>query len=159
MLTSELGPLSARDPLRTPRRFFMAIFLFCLVGTGGELLLLEHFKEFSQKVPLALIGLSLVVLVVHAFVRRAASLRLFQGMMILFFIGGAAGLLLHYRGNVEFELERHPGAAGFELFIKALMGATPALAPGTMMQLGLLGLAYTYRHPLLARPKRSIELE
>ena len=28
-------------------------------------------------------------------------------------------------------------------------GATPTLAPGAMVELGLLGLAYTYRHPAL----------
>ena len=30
-----------------------------------------------------------------------------------------------------------------------LTGATPALAPGAMVQLGLIGLAYTFRHPAL----------
>jgi hypothetical protein len=38
---------------------------------------------------------------------------------------------------------------GFELFRDAMMGATPALAPGSMTQLGLLGLIYAYRHPRL----------
>jgi hypothetical protein len=45
---------------------------------------------------------------------------------------------------VEFELEMYPGLSGLELFREAMKGATPALAPGTMTILGLLGLAYTY---------------
>jgi hypothetical protein len=32
---------------------------------------------------------------------------------------------------------------------KALTGATPVLAPGSMSLLGVIGLALTYRHPLL----------
>ncbi len=37
--------------------------------------------------------------------------------------------------------------SGFELAWEALKGATPSLAPGTMMLLGMLGLIYTFRHP------------
>ena len=71
--------------------------------------------------------------------------------MAAFVIAGVAGVILHYRGNAEFELEMHPAVRGFDLFRDAMMGATPALAPGTMAQLGLLGLASTYRHPRLRR--------
>jgi hypothetical protein len=53
---------------------------------------------------------------------------------------------------MEFELETYPSISGLALFKEAMMGATPALAPGTMIELGLIGLAYTYRHPLLVRP-------
>jgi hypothetical protein len=34
----------------------------------------------------------------------------------------------------------------------SLTGDMPALAPGTMFQLGLVGFLYTYRHPVL-RPQ------
>ncbi|MEP7270509.1 MAG: hypothetical protein ABI882_03345 [Acidobacteriota bacterium] len=149
MPTSGLEQLDDRDTFKVPRRFFLAIFVFCLVGTGAELLLLEHFEGFWQKVPLILMLASLIALGWHFLNRRPASVRVFQGMMILLLTGGGAGLILHFLGNVEFEREMHPDAAGFRLFVDALMGATPALAPGTMMQLGLLGLAYTYRHPAL----------
>jgi hypothetical protein len=70
-------------------------------------------------------------------------------MMVACVIAGCVGLVLHYKGNVEFELEMYPSMAGGELVWKALTGATPALAPGTMVQLGLVGLAFTYRHPAL----------
>ena len=62
---------------------------------------------------------------------------------------GVLGLYLHYRGNVEFELEMYSSLRGFELFWEALKGATPALAPAAMAHLGLVGLAYSYHHPLL----------
>ncbi len=144
-----------RDPFKVPRRFFLALFLFCLVGVGTELLLLEHFEGYWQKVPLVLMAAGVTVLGWHGFCRRAASVRAFQGMMVLFLVSGGAGLILHYRGNVEFELEMHPAVGGLKLFINAIMGAFPVLAPGTMMQLGLLGLAYTYRHPALTRLNRE----
>jgi hypothetical protein len=52
------------------------------------------------------------------------------------------GTFLHYRGNVEFELELTPGIRGLALFREAITGATPALAPGAMIVVGLVGLAY-----------------
>jgi hypothetical protein len=69
--------------------------------------------------------------------------------MVLFVVSGALGLLLHFKGNVTFELEMEPSVSGWPLIWAALRGATPALAPGTMVQLGLIGLAYTYHHPAL----------
>jgi len=73
--------------------------------------------------------------------------------MLLFVLSGAFGVLLHYQGNVEFELEMYPTTAGFQLFRKAMTGATPALAPGAMAMLGLVGLAYTIGHPSVSRTR------
>ena len=47
------------------RWFLMAILLMGLLGTGVELLLLEHTEGFWQWVPLLLIAIGLVVLVDH----------------------------------------------------------------------------------------------
>lgn len=133
------------------RGFLLALFVIGLFGAGGELLLLGHTEDFRQWIPLALMSLSLIVLGWHIVDRsRRASLRIFQITMLLFVASGFAGMLLHYRANAEFELEMYPAMQGVELFWKAIKGATPpTLAPGTMIQLGLLGLAYTYRHPAL----------
>ena len=133
------------------RRVLLGILLLGLVGTGVELLLLKHFEDNWQIAPLALIGTALIVIAWHAVSPGQASLRTFQATMLLFTVSGAVGVLQHFRGNVEWELERSPGAAGVELFRLAVMGATPTLAPGTMLQLGLIGLLYAFRHPILAR--------
>ena len=77
--------------------------------------------------------------------------------MALCVVTGAVGILLHYRGNVEFELERDGSIRGLRLFWEAIRGATPALAPGALSQLGLLGLAYTYRHPSLSTSNDTSE--
>ena len=125
-----------------------AIFVFGAVGTGVELVLLEHTEGIWQNVPLALIGIGCVTLAVLVITPAMTGLRVFQLTMWLFVASGAAGVLLHYQGNVAFEMELNPEATGWELFWESLKGATPALAPGTMTLLGVLGLAYTYRYPV-----------
>jgi hypothetical protein len=131
----------------TLRRVLAAIFFFGSIGTGLELVLLEHMEDVWQNVPLALIGIGCLALAVLAIRPGIASLRGFQLTMWLFIASGVAGVFLHYQGNVAFELELNPDAAGWELFRESLKGATPSLAPGTMTLLGALGLAYAYRHP------------
>ena len=137
--------------VKSIRAFLLAILIIGLLGAGAELLLLEHTEDFWQWIPLMLIMLGIIVLNWRIFARGPASLRVLQGTMILFVMSGFAGLFLHYQGNVEFELEMYPSLKGLKLFGKALQGATPTLAPGTMLVLGLLGLAYTYRHPALLK--------
>jgi hypothetical protein len=66
-------------------------------------------------------------------------------------VAGAVGVYLHLDGNYEWALERNSSMRGGELAWEILSGATPALAPGALAQLGLLGLAFTFRHPALAR--------
>ena len=120
-----------------------------LVGTVSELLLLEHFEDAWQWAPIVLIALVIVTLAWHGLDRSAASLNVLRSLMVLCIVSGALGLLLHYRGNVEFELEMYPDLSGWKLFRDSMMGATPALAPGAMVQIGLVGLAWTFRHPAL----------
>jgi hypothetical protein len=144
--------MSDTPTLKRLRVLLMAILSLGMVGVGIELLLLEHTDGFQQLVPVTLLGLGLLVLVWHGVARGPASLRAIQVIMALFVASGFVGMVWHYQGNMEFELETYPSMAGLTLFKEAMMGATPALAPGTMIQLGLIGLAYTYRHPLLTRP-------
>ena len=146
----EPGEVSRNSAIGTVRGILAAALGLGLAGTGAELLLLEHFEDWRQIVPIALIAGALVVLLWHAVDRRALPVRVLQGLMLVFALSGVMGLVFHYRGNVEFEREMYPSRAGLELFREAMMGATPALAPGTMIQLALIGLAYTYRHPRLS---------
>jgi hypothetical protein len=91
--------------------------------------------------PAALLG--------HAIWRNWASRRVFQGVMLLFVLGGILGTWLHYDGRAEFRRELDPSLAGWELFRAAIAGATtpPVLAPGVMIQMGLFGLAAAFRQP------------
>ena len=139
--------------IKALRGFLLIILVLGVLGTGAELLLIEHFEDVWQYAPLILMGLSLAVLGWRVVDRGRVSLRVFQGTMLLFVVSGFVGFWMHYQGNVEFEREMYPTMEGFELLWAALQGATPSLAPGTMIQLGLLGLAYTYRHPALSTHK------
>ena len=135
------------------RAFLLAILLLGMLGTLAELLLAKHTEDAWQWVPLALIGLALGVLAWHGLAQHsakqsAASLRVLQVMMLLFVASGFIGIALHLQAKMEFKKESDPSLSGWKLLVASLESKMPPpLAPGTMIQLGLLGLAYAYRHP------------
>jgi hypothetical protein len=134
--------------IATIRRILLCILLLGLAGTATELLLLQHDEEILQLTPLILIAFALVAIVWHAVHQGPGSLRILQATMALFIVAGGLGVFLHYRANVAFQREVDPSIAGRALLWKALTAKTPpALAPGSMLQLGLIGLAYAYRYP------------
>jgi len=138
------------DPtLARLRRALFVILAGGYAGIGAELLLTGHYEDLLQLIPLAITAAALLALGWYAAGGGSASLRTLRAVMTASLVSGAVGAFLHYRGNTEFELERTPGLAGFALFREAVTGATPALAPGTMVLLGVIGLAATWRHPLL----------
>jgi hypothetical protein len=145
-LRQPIGPLNT-----SLRQLILALVFIGIVGLEIELALLKHAESFSQLIPHATLIVGLIVTAAVYLRPGKASLRVFQGVMILFLVIGLVGVILHYRGNVEFALERYPTLSGAKLMWKALRGATPALAPGALAQLGLLGLLYTYRHPALGK--------
>ena len=135
-------------PLPAIRRFLLIVLLMESVGVVAELLMLEHYKEVYQWIPLGLSGLSLLILGWWAFDKRKACLRAFQVTMVLFMLSGVVGGMMHYQSKVEFQLEWQPDLAGMELFKTAMLSPSPpSLAPGAMIQMGLLGLVYAYRYP------------
>lgn len=137
----------ATGTLHFVRRGLAAVFLLGIVGTGIELVLLEHTEDVKQWIPLALFAVGFLLFLALLVRPTAGWLRAFAVCMVTFVVSGLLGTWYHYEGNVEFELERTPELRGFPLFEAAMGGATPALAPGTMIQLGLIGLLYTFRHP------------
>lgn len=136
--------------LRAVRRALLLLLVAGLFGTALELLLMEHTGDWWQRIPLLLIAMALAVLVWHAGRRSAASVQALRVVMLLFLASAAAGTVLHAKGNSEFALESEPALAGWALIVEMLTGAFPALAPGTMALLGLIGLLFTWRHPSLA---------
>jgi hypothetical protein len=131
------------------RRVLLAILLIGMAGTTIELLLLKHVEEATQLIPLVLLGVAFVSVLWHASRPSGWSLMALQILMVLFVASGLVGVVLHYQANVEFQLEMDKSLAGMPLFWKAIAAkAPPALAPGSMSQLGLIGLAYSYRYPV-----------
>jgi hypothetical protein len=119
-----------------------------LLGTAADLLLLNHVEDSWQLVPFGVIAVSLAVLLWHASRPHASSVRALRAAMALLVAAAAIGVVLHFRGNMEFQLELDPSLRGFDLVAAVMRAkAPPALAPGNMALLGLIGLASTYRHP------------
>jgi hypothetical protein len=134
------------------RGMLLLVLVLGLVGLGTELLLLKHDESAAQLIAPGLVGLALLVIFWHLLQRGPASVRALQFTMALFLGAGALGIGFHYAANVEFQREMDPAIGGMTLFRKAMAAKTPpALAPGSMTQLGLLGLTYTFRHPALRR--------
>lgn len=142
--------MSTPGPGRHPtldqiRRLVLALVLLGCSGVAAELLLLDHVESWQQWVPLVLLGAGFVSGAVLAVRPGTTVLTIFRTAMVSFVLAGLAGLYLHYSGNVEWELERSPELGGVRLVWESLRGATPALAPGVMIQLGLMGLVVAYR--------------
>lgn len=147
-MKADIPALPTEDALGTVRVMLLAVFLLGSVGTLVELILLGHYEEVWQLIPLGLLTVSLTVLAAWFIAGGRGLFRVFRFSMLFCLAAGALGVYLHYRSNVEFELEMNPSAGGTELIWNSLTGAMPALAPGTMLQLGLIGLLYSYRHPV-----------
>jgi hypothetical protein len=131
------------------RRILLGIFLIGAAGVTIELWLLGHYEELEQFIPLGLAGIGVVTMAVAVLKPSPLTVRLLQAAMVLMVISGFAGVWFHYQATTEFQLEMDASLRGWALFRKAIVAkAPPALAPGSMIQLGLIGLAYTFRHPV-----------
>ena len=134
--------VSEHKPIRT---MLLAILVLGLIGTAVELLLLGHDEGLTQLAPLVLIGIGVPVTIWHAVAATPLSLRMMRIMMVALIAGSMIGIVMHYRGSVEFQKEVDPSIHGYALFIKVMQSkAPPALAPGILAHLGLLGLVCTY---------------
>lgn len=128
------------------RRFLLAIFLLGVAGISAELWLMGHYEDFYQQIPLVLSVLALAALTAVLLRPRRGTVNLFRAVMAFFILSGLIGAILHFQVNLEFQLEMDPSLQGVNLYRKAILAKTPpALAPGAMIQLGLIGLAYTFR--------------
>ena len=147
-------PIAADATRSTVARIRGALLAIIAVGTLGmasELVLIGHYEDSLQIAPLAAAALVLTLIIWVAVRPSALSLRGFQFLMLTLIATGITGMTVHYVANSEFQLEMDPNLSGLSLFLKAIEAtAPPALAPGVMVQLGLLGLLYTYKHPVLA---------
>jgi hypothetical protein len=142
---NEQRPGASADRVELLRRWILAVLALGLVGTVTELLLLGHYEQPLQLVPVLLIAIAIVVLVWHVMQRNAASLHSLQIVMALFVLAGFAGVVAHFLGSAEFQIELNPSMGTWELVEKVLRAkAPPVLAPGMMLQFGLLGLAYAF---------------
>jgi hypothetical protein len=141
------GASRESETLASIRTLLLAALAVGVIGTTGELILLRHIDKPAQWIPLVFLVAAVPVLIWHARSPGVASVRTLQALMLGFIGLGVIGVGLHYDGNVEFERELNPSERGWTFVRKTVAGATPVLAPGSMVLLGLVGLAHAYRHP------------
>jgi hypothetical protein len=133
------------DPVELLRLCVLGVLVLGLAGTVTELVLLEHYEQPLQLVPVVLIVAAVAAIIWQVMRDTAASLRTLEIIMALFALAGFAGVAAHFHGSAEFQLELNPSMSNWELVEKILRAkAPPLLAPGMMLQMGLLGLAYVY---------------
>ena len=129
------------------RRLLLASLSVGIVGTAAELILLGHVDSAAQWIPVVALAAAIPLLLWHATRPPPRTVRLIRLLMCAYIVFGVVGVGLHYDGNVEFERELHPRETGVMFLRHTLAGATPVLAPGSMVLLGLVGIAHAYRHP------------
>ena len=127
-------------PAQRYRTLLVVLVALGLGGTAGELILLEHTEGRAQLAPLVAVAVGVAACVGFAARPGRGSVAMLR-LSMLGLIGVAGfGLYYHFVGNLEFERELHPTARGWGLIWDTLGGATPALAPGVLALLGLIGL-------------------
>ncbi len=132
--------------LATMRRLLVGLLCFGLAGTTLELWLIGHHEDVWQWIPLAVMTASALSAgwVVAAWSRP--SVVTFRLMMAALMATGLVGAVLHYRANMEFQLEMDPSLSGLALMAEVFHAKSPpALAPGNMVLLALVGLIAVWR--------------
>jgi len=138
------------------RRILLGILVLGVIGISAELLLLKHTEDSSQWIPLVLCDATVLMSLVVVVKPSAAAIRVFQLVMLLMIASAGLGMYFHLKANMEFQLEMDATLSGWALLKKSVVAkAPPALAPGAMAQLGLIGLAYTFKHPATGSGRTS----
>ena len=129
-----------RDPLTRLCRALRGLFFLGALGVLVELLLIEHHSDWRERLPLFVLGGSLVALALEAWrggPGLRALLRLGSSTLV---VVSLVGLYLHYRSNEEFQRELHPELEGWGLFLASMRAhSPPSLAPAVLVLLGILG--------------------
>ena len=127
------------------RRVVLGVLLLGMSGLLAELTLLAHYEDLTQQIPLALLGAGLVAVLIDLLAPRRWTGAFVQLLMVMFVAAGLLGVFLHFQGSKEFQLEMDPGMSGMDLVWHVLRAKSPpTLAPGSMVQMGILGLGYSY---------------
>jgi hypothetical protein len=131
--------------LSTISTVILVVLTFGMVGLLAELLLIAHYEDATQWIPLVLLAVGLVALAIDLVLARGWTQLLVQLTMVLVVAAGALGIYFHFHGSREFQLEMDPQMRGTTLVWHVMRAKSPpTLAPGSMVQLGILGLGYVY---------------
>jgi hypothetical protein len=140
---------------RSTGSLLLALTLLGTLGLQVELAFLDHAESATQWIPHIVLAIGLLTILAFYIRPTPVSLKVFKLVMWVFILTGVLGVYFHFAGNAEFARERRPGLSGVELIWRSLRGATPALAPGALVQLGLLGLIFVYRYGIAGRTESN----
>lgn len=129
------------------RQGLLALMAMTGIGTSLELLLTNHMESPPQLVPFVVMGIGLAVAVAVAVAPSKRTIGVMRVVAVLLVLAGAFGVFEHLEHNYAFEAEIRPTEGAADLIVHAIFGANPALAPGAVALMGLLGALATWRHP------------
>src|SRR5262252_649263 len=115
------------DRIGVLRGWILGVLVLGLLGTITELVLLEHYEQPLQFVPLVLIVAAIAVLIWEFRRHDVASRRAVQIVMGLFVLAGFVGFVAHFYGSAEYQLELNPEMSNWELLEKVLRAKAPPL--------------------------------
>ncbi len=131
--------------LSTIRNIILAVLTLGMAGLLAELALIAHYEDVTQWIPIALLAVGIIVVALDLGLARGWTQLLVQLSMVLILAAGVLGIYFHFSGSREFQLEMDPQMGGSTLVWHVLRAKSPpTLAPGSMVQLGILGLGYAY---------------
>jgi ABC-type proline/glycine betaine transport system permease subunit len=133
------------------RRFFLGTAAAIFLITPAELILLEHTEELLQWIPFVVCGVGLIATFGVWFGTTHRTLQVFRWIMAAVVLSSFVGMWLHFSRNLAFTREINPSYSLMEALWPAIKGSYPLLAPGVLLLAGVLGIAATYRHPLLKK--------
>ena len=145
--------MSDEQILTRLRWFLLLMSAGLLAGTVLELIFLGHTDRPIQWLPFLLCAAGLIVVGAFLFRPGRGTLLSLRAVMVVVVLGSLVGVLEHVEGNISFHLEIYPGSTFLDLVGAALGGANPIMAPG------MLALAATYAHPILARARLTAPLK
>ena len=154
------GGTHQADITRRLRALLLMVLVVSMAGSTADLLLLEHYEDPWQFAPLAMFATGLATAAWVAISGAPAAVLAMRIVMATAIATGAVGITQHLDASREFQQEIDPALSGWPLLVKMVTAkAPPALAPGVMVQIGLLGLLYTYKHPALADMPQNTDVE
>ena len=134
--------MSDAATLQALRIYLLAVIALVLCGLELELLMLDHVNSPLQLLPVGFVGGGIASVLWSLISPNGRSLRVLKGVLMACTIIGALGIAIHSAFYVSDKWNKAHGRRGLEREV-------PPLAPAAMLPLGLMGLACTFRHPLL----------
>lgn len=129
-------------------------FLGGSVGILSDLLLMNHYENFSQILPILLISVCLILFLATLLIKTKRISNFFKCALALLTICAFAGIYFHLRGKADFKIEIDPNLKGWNLFLACITGHSlpPVLAPASIILVALSGYAWalvnTYKSQL-----------